>query len=510
MPHDEHLFTPDEVDEQIDWLERASRAQPPTPNTRVIQGLHRLYDNEQADAQSVDSVWQRLQERGAVPAAPPQRARRSGPLRLQWDSGPLPPTYYPAAPARLGLSTRLLTMVAAVLLVVVVSGLVAGLVLVHRGGPSGGRPLIDPRLHIYVGTQSDIQRLDASTGKRLWRHSTNGGANSTPAVAYGLVYIAPEGEALFALNANDGSVRWSFSRPVQAGQVALSAPVVVGNVLYIGDTQMDAVYALNAETGALLWQHPGPPETAQQYAAICDVSVVAQVVYSCEYSQSGGTWLIALNAETGALLWRTPALLPSFFDAPRVVDGAIYIPSWEWIDSFRYSSYLSAYNASNGQLLWRSSQFPAQIGSALAVADGAVYITTNQVIKTAANGTILQEEGDLFALNAGDGSTLWHYQTQMSLFISQQVVNAVLYAGAQPGIGSGRVMALDASDGSVRWQQQLHSRYIAAPMIALDGVLFVNEPDTFCALDATDGSQMWCTPLVSAIGAISIPFTVAP
>ena len=77
MPHDDHLFTPDEVDEQIDWLERASHAQPPTPNTRVIQGLHRLYENEQADAHSVDAVWQRLQERGAVPASQPQRARRA-------------------------------------------------------------------------------------------------------------------------------------------------------------------------------------------------------------------------------------------------------------------------------------------------------------------------------------------------------------------------------------------------------------------------------------------------
>lgn len=138
MPHDDQLFTPEEVDEQIDWLERAARAQPPTPHTttniRVIQGLHRLYDNEQTDAQSVDAVWQRLLERGAVPAQQPQRARRSGPPRRQHDSGP-PPTYPPAAPARRGLSTRLLAIAAAALLVVVISGLVAGIILVRQHNP---------------------------------------------------------------------------------------------------------------------------------------------------------------------------------------------------------------------------------------------------------------------------------------------------------------------------------------------------------------------------------------
>ena len=144
MPHDDQLFTSEEVDEQIDWLERAASAQPPTPHTttniRVIQGLHRLYENEQADAQSVDAVWQRLLERGPVPAQQPQRARPSGPPRRQRDSGPPPQAYAPAASARRGLSTRLLAIVAAALLVVVVSGLVAGIILVRQHSPLTSNP----------------------------------------------------------------------------------------------------------------------------------------------------------------------------------------------------------------------------------------------------------------------------------------------------------------------------------------------------------------------------------
>src|SRR5262245_27859174 len=124
MPHDDQRFTPDEVDEQIDWLERAAHAQSPTPNIRVIQGLHRHYDNEQADAQSADVVRQRLLERGALPGPQPQRTRRSGQWPRPRMSEPPPLVHVAESPVRRGLAARFLAMAAAVLLVVVVGSLV--------------------------------------------------------------------------------------------------------------------------------------------------------------------------------------------------------------------------------------------------------------------------------------------------------------------------------------------------------------------------------------------------
>lgn len=135
--HDDEL-TLEELDEQIDALARMPQALPierqQAPTSQLIQHLSHLYQQDQATAQAVDTVRQRLQERGAVPARQRQHARRAGPPRQQ-ESGPPPRAYAPAAPRRRGLSTRLLTIAAAVLLVVVVSGLVAGLVLVRQHGP---------------------------------------------------------------------------------------------------------------------------------------------------------------------------------------------------------------------------------------------------------------------------------------------------------------------------------------------------------------------------------------
>ncbi|HEU5200053.1 MAG TPA: hypothetical protein VFU32_10465 [Ktedonobacterales bacterium] len=210
MPHDDQLFTPDEVDEQIDWLERASGAQPPTPNTQVIRGLHRLYENEQADAQSADVVWQRLLERGAVPGPQPQRTRRSGLLPRQRKSEPLPLVHVAETPARRGLSTRLLTIAAAVLLVVVVGGLVAGLVLVRQRGPNVAIP---PQSGIaYIGSDGNVWEMTwpGGTPKQL---TTDAQANG---ITYEGLSWSPDGSKIAV-------ARFDQNNPPQGSELVVLA-----------------------------------------------------------------------------------------------------------------------------------------------------------------------------------------------------------------------------------------------------------------------------------------------
>ena len=72
-PHDDELRL-EELDDQIEWYARGQRAGGwPSPTTQLIQGLRKLHENEQADGQSVEEVWQRLVERGAVSPALAQR-----------------------------------------------------------------------------------------------------------------------------------------------------------------------------------------------------------------------------------------------------------------------------------------------------------------------------------------------------------------------------------------------------------------------------------------------------
>lgn len=242
MPHDDQLFTSEEVDEQIDWLERAARAQPPTPHTttniRVIQGLHRLYENEQADAQSVDAVWQRLLERGPVPASQPQRARRSGPPGRQQENWPPPQAYTPAASARRGLSTRILAMVAAALLVIVISGLVAGIILVRQHGPVvSTQPTAQPgqtaqttqtpttQEIAYIGSDNNVWDMTWPGGTPKQLTTDAQGSSSYSGLAW-----SPDGSLLAVEKVSASTNNYSLVILKPDGTVVVNEPLPGGSV----------------------------------------------------------------------------------------------------------------------------------------------------------------------------------------------------------------------------------------------------------------------------------------
>ena len=87
-----------------------------------------------------------------------------------------------------------------------------------------------------------------STGQLLWKYTTGGLIDSSPAVSDGVVYIGSNDGNVYALNAATGAQVWSFT----TGGIVYSSPAVVSGVVYIGSYDGN-VYALNAATGAQMW-----------------------------------------------------------------------------------------------------------------------------------------------------------------------------------------------------------------------------------------------------------------
>jgi outer membrane protein assembly factor BamB len=446
MPHDEHLFTPDEVDEQIDWLERASHAQPPTPTTttniRVIQGLHRLYENEQADAYSVDTVRQRLQERGAVPAALPQRARRSGPPRRQQDSGPPPQAYAPAAPARRGLSTRLLAIAAAVLLVVVVSGLVAGLVLVRQHGPViSNHPTVKPGQTVLPSPTDTSTAPPTATPVPLGQQN---------------VYVASDNGVITALNASTGAVRWSYQSMGKLfpnfnsyGEGSEASMAVSGGVLYIGSSA--GVEAVDARNGSMLWQYKTDGGSG--------APVVSNgIVYGA------GASIFALHAKDGTVLWKQAYPSPTT-NLVSIAEGVVFVGG--------DNNPTFAFDASNGNLLWQDTSGGLLWGEA----QGSAYYTTE------APGVACC----LRAINARNGSQRWTFD-QSHEAVPYGFVGNIVYTSSSDNY----FYALNATDGSIVWKSaDVH------PIFTLWAKLFATffytstNDGTIVALNPRDGSQQW-------------------
>src|SRR5580693_6043217 len=80
-----------------------------------------------------------------------------------------------------------------------------------------------------------------------WSHPLGEFAESSPAVAMGMVFVGGT-NTLYALNAKTGAEVWSYT----TGNTLYSSPAVSDGIVYFGSSDNN-VYALNARTGKVLW-----------------------------------------------------------------------------------------------------------------------------------------------------------------------------------------------------------------------------------------------------------------
>jgi outer membrane protein assembly factor BamB len=118
---------------------------------------------------------------------------------------------------------------------------------------SDGDTLLEVHFGVYnwSGTSQQAVCLSESTGTEIWSQSINGNSTSTPAVHDGQVFIGSDDHRLYALDAVDGSVNWSFPT---GGQV-WSSPAVSGDGKVCFGSLDHTVYCVDEGTGALIWSY---------------------------------------------------------------------------------------------------------------------------------------------------------------------------------------------------------------------------------------------------------------
>jgi cobaltochelatase CobN len=110
-------------------------------------------------------------------------------------------------------------------------------------------PAIDDGM-VYFATTSRMYAVDMD-GKEVWRHDLKG-TISSPAVAYGRVYIGSDDKKMYCFDASDGGEIWT----IPVGSNVKSSPVVADETVYFGtNIDGDMVYALNASDGSLRWTY---------------------------------------------------------------------------------------------------------------------------------------------------------------------------------------------------------------------------------------------------------------
>jgi outer membrane protein assembly factor BamB len=109
---------------------------------------------------------------------------------------------------------------------------------------------------VYIGSLDGfVYSFAASNGRLAWRHKTGGFVYSSPAVASvgatgPTVYIGSYDGKLYALNARSGRVRWTR----KSGGKISGGPVVVGDLVFYSNLTRRSTAAVGARTGQLVWR----------------------------------------------------------------------------------------------------------------------------------------------------------------------------------------------------------------------------------------------------------------
>jgi outer membrane protein assembly factor BamB len=203
-------------------------------------------------------------------------------------------------------------------------------------GPDETSPLLAKGL-LYVGDwDGNVSAFDPKTGTLRWRFRTGGPVKGSIALSGPNVIAGSYDGHVYALNARTGQEVWRGSAQPRFASLSLgtfySTPAVAYGRVYIGNTD-GKVYSFGAKTGELRWSHS---TGGYVYSS---PGVWHEKVYAGSYD---GTFF-ALDAATGEPVWTFKAAGP-ISGAPTIINGIVYFAC------FRSRTY--ALDATTGKEIW--------------------------------------------------------------------------------------------------------------------------------------------------------------
>ena len=224
------------------------------------------------------------------------------------------------------------------------------------------------------------------------------------------VYVGCYDGKLYAVNPDNGSVKWS----APTGIIGYQSPSIGLDGTVYAASDETTLCAFNPDDGSVKWKRKVAAFTATGPSIGSDgtVYVVGGILY-------------ALNPETGTPNWTFTADGNTYRSPAIGDDGTIYLGAG-------YNVY--ALNSSTHTPKWTETLVSPVTSSPAVDASGTVVVGC--------------EDGYLRALKTSDGSTKWSHDTGGRIQSSPTIgSDGTVYVGSD----SDKIEALDPDDGSVKW-----------------------------------------------------------
>jgi outer membrane protein assembly factor BamB len=168
-------------------------------------------------------------------------------------------------------------------------------------GRSESSPLVHGGKVIFGCESGDIFALDPKTGKTDWTVHTGGPVKGALAYDRGTVFATNYAGEVWALDAGNGHVKWTAHTQgagfLRGGGV-YSTPAVAWGRVYLGGLD-GRVYSYVEKTGELAWSHSTGAEVYPS-PAVADTPQSPPTVYLGSQDKN----FYALDARTGAVRWQ--------------------------------------------------------------------------------------------------------------------------------------------------------------------------------------------------------------
>ncbi len=207
-----------------------------------------------------------------------------------------------------------------------------------------------------------VAALDAYTGEEIWRQQFGGWGfyGMTPTVVDGAVYVCfgGNGSQIAALDEWTGAIIWSVQNWELGFDINPRIDLVVHEGLVIGASWDGVVFALDAADGSLVWSYASGQWTVE------GVTIASGIVYM----GTGNGMLLALDEFTGAFVWST-WLDSSIYAAPVCAQGMVLIGT--------SAGSMYAIDGASGTVIWQTTGLGGIYYSTPACDGTALYLGTD-------------------------------------------------------------------------------------------------------------------------------------
>jgi outer membrane protein assembly factor BamB len=249
----------------------------------------------------------------------------------------------------------------------------------------GGRYIFSPAVYegsVYAaGSTGDLVRLDAATGKQLWRVNTKAPLSGGVGVGANLVLVGSAKGVVLAYDLG-GKPLWQST----VSSEVLSAPQAAGEFVVVrsGDNR---IFGLDARDGSRRWEYQAltPPLTLR---ANPGVAIIENFVMA---GMPAGK-LVVLNLANGGVVWETVVAAPKGDNELERITDIAGQPLVEnnRVCAVTFQGRAACYETDKGSQLWAR---PASSAGRLAVDDLSVYLS--------------EDVGSVVALDKNTGTSVW-------------------------------------------------------------------------------------------------------